>query len=264
MAAKSLEGKVIVVTGAGRGIGRDIALLCAAEGAKVVVNDPGVAADGSGSNATPAEEVVQEITKRGGSAVANFESVAEAIPASKIVQTAIDKFGRLDGVVNNAGIRSLVDITADLDAWHAAWAREMQVNFQAAADIAKAALLHFRQHGGGHIVTMASRAGQRGYMGDALPYGATKAALINLSKSIARSFGHEGVVSIAVAPGWVRTEMAEEYVATHGLKAAVADIPIGRMAEPAEVGELIAFALRPSQSSLNGTTLDVNGGSYIR
>jgi len=102
--AKSLDGKSIIVTGAGRGIGREIALLCAAEGAKVVVNDPGVAADGSGSSAAPAEEVVDEIKKRGGIAVANFESVAEAVPASRIVKMAIDHFGRLDGVVNNAGI----------------------------------------------------------------------------------------------------------------------------------------------------------------
>ncbi|MFN5713305.1 MAG: SDR family NAD(P)-dependent oxidoreductase, partial [Bradyrhizobium sp.] len=101
--AKSLQDKVIIVTGAGRGIGREIALLCAAEGAKVVVNDPGGAADGGGSSAAPAEEVVEEIKKRGGTAVANFESVAEAIPASRIVKTATDHFGRLDGVVNNAG-----------------------------------------------------------------------------------------------------------------------------------------------------------------
>jgi NAD(P)-dependent dehydrogenase (short-subunit alcohol dehydrogenase family) len=87
--AKSLQDKVVIVTGAGRGIGREIALLCAAEGAKVVVNDPGGAADGSGTSATPAEEVVEEIKKRGGTAVANFETVAEAIPASKIVKMAI-------------------------------------------------------------------------------------------------------------------------------------------------------------------------------
>src|ERR1700744_6215523 len=102
--AKSLQDKVIIVTGAGRGIGREIALLCAAEGAKVVVNDPGSAADGSGTSAAPAEEVVEEIRKRGGTAVANFETVAEAIPASKIVKSAVDHFGKLDGVVNNAGI----------------------------------------------------------------------------------------------------------------------------------------------------------------
>src|SRR6202171_534393 len=97
---KSLEGKSIIVTGAGRGIGKEIALLCAAEGAKVVVNDPGVAADGSGSSASPAQEVVDEIKKRGGTAVANFETVAEAIPASKIVKMAIDSFGKLGGGVN--------------------------------------------------------------------------------------------------------------------------------------------------------------------
>src|SRR5258706_999095 len=101
---ESLEGKSVIVPGAGRGMGGEIALLCAAEGGKVVVNDPGVAADGSGSSASPAEEVVAEIKKRGGTAVANFETVAEAIPASKIVRSAIDSFGKLDGVVNNAGI----------------------------------------------------------------------------------------------------------------------------------------------------------------
>src|SRR5258707_14300560 len=95
---KSLEGKSIIVTGAGRGIGREIALLCAAEGGKVVVNDPGVAADGSGSSASPAEEVVAEIKKRGGTAVANFGTVAEAIPAGQNVRSAIHTFGRLDGV----------------------------------------------------------------------------------------------------------------------------------------------------------------------
>src|SRR6188768_1839270 len=102
--AKSLQDKVIIVTGAGRGIGKEIALLCASEGAKVVVNDPGGAADGSGTSAAPAEEVVEEIRKAGGTAVANFDTVAEALAAVNIVKTATDTYGRLDGVVNNAGI----------------------------------------------------------------------------------------------------------------------------------------------------------------
>src|SRR5260370_13348217 len=92
---KSLQDKVVIVTGAGRGIGREIALLCAAEGAKVVVNDPGGAADGSGSSAAPAEEVVEEIKQRGGTAEANFRTLAESIPARRIVKSAADTYGKL-------------------------------------------------------------------------------------------------------------------------------------------------------------------------
>src|SRR5262245_39027741 len=98
---KALDGKVIVVTGAGRGIGREIALLAASEGARVVVNDLGGGADGSGASAEPAQEVVEAIRQRGGQAVANLESVAEPASAANIIKTALDAFGRLDGVVNN-------------------------------------------------------------------------------------------------------------------------------------------------------------------
>ncbi|WP_037462592.1 SDR family NAD(P)-dependent oxidoreductase, partial [Sinorhizobium fredii] len=166
--------------------------------------------------------------------------------------------------VNNAGIRTEISIDAEPNAWREAWQKEFQVNFFAAADLCKEALKHFKAHGGGRIVNMASRAGQRGYAADAMPYGATKAALINLTKSIARSFGADGVVALVIAPGWVKTEMAEDFVEKFGKQAAVADIPIGEMAEVSEIAELVAFALRPSQPSLNGATLDVNGGSYIR
>lgn len=248
-----LEGRNILVTGGSRGIGAAIVEALARDCARPIIH--------YGRDTAKAEALLARIGGKGHVLQADFTDRAEP---TRLFAEAVKLAGRIHGLVNNAGIRTLVDISADLDSWHDVWSREIQVNLQAAADLAKAALLHFRQQGGGHIITMASRAGQRGYMGEALPYGVSKAALINLSKSIARSFGHEGVVSIAVAPGWVRTEMAEDYVATHGLKAAVADIPIGRMAEPAEVAELVAFALRPSQASLNGATLDVNGGSYIR
>lgn len=97
-----------------------------------------------------------------------------------------------------------------------------------------------------------------------MPYGATKAALINLTKSIAQSFGRGGVVAIAIAPGWVRTAMAEDYIVKHGKAAAVADISIGEMAEPASVAELVALSRRPSQTSCRGATLDVNGANYLR
>jgi NAD(P)-dependent dehydrogenase (short-subunit alcohol dehydrogenase family) len=177
---------------------------------------------------------------------------------------AISQAGSVHGLVNNAGIRTEISIEDELDAWQAAWMREFQVDLFSAADLCRSAIRHFRQIGGGRIVNIASRAGQRGYVADAMPYGAAKAALNNLTKSIARNFGKDGVIAIAIAPGWVRTSMAENYVAKHGEAAATADIPTGDLASTEEIAELVAFALLPSQRSINGATLDVNGGSYVR
>jgi NAD(P)-dependent dehydrogenase (short-subunit alcohol dehydrogenase family) len=153
MATNSLEGKSIIVTGAGRGIGREIALLCAAEGAKVVVNEPGGAADGSGSSATPAEEVVEEIKKRGGIAVANFETVAEAIPASKIVKMAVDTYGKLDGVVNNAGIlRDAIFHRMSIDAFESV----IKVHLMGSFYVSHAAARLFREQESGAFVHFTS------------------------------------------------------------------------------------------------------------
>jgi NAD(P)-dependent dehydrogenase (short-subunit alcohol dehydrogenase family) len=174
---KSLEGKSIIVTGAGRGIGREIALLCAAEGAKVVVNDPGVAADGSGSSASPAEEVVEEIKKRGGTAVANFETVAEAIPASKIVRSAIDSFGKLDGVVNNAGIlRDAIFHRMSIDAFESV----IKVHLMGSFYVSHAAARLFREQESGSFVHFTSTSGLVGNFGQA-NYSAAKLGIVGLS-----------------------------------------------------------------------------------
>ena len=162
--AKSLEGKSIIVTGAGRGIGREIALLCATEGAKVVVNDPGGAADGSGNSAAPAEEVVEEIKKRGGTAVANFETVAEAIPASRIVKAATDHFGKLDGVVNNAGIlRDMIFHKMSVEAFEAV----IKVHLMGSFYVSHAAARIFREQESGSFVHFTSTSGLIGNFGQA-------------------------------------------------------------------------------------------------
>src|SRR3954453_8008294 len=154
--AKSLQDKVIIVTGSGRGIGREIALLCAAEGAKVVVNDPGAATDGSGSNAAPAEEVAKKIKKRGGAAVANFETVPEAVPASRIVKTAIDSFGKLDGVVNNAGIlRDAIFPRMTIDPFEPA----LNVHLMGSFYVSHAAARLFREQESGSFVHFTSTSG---------------------------------------------------------------------------------------------------------
>ncbi|MGY3124739.1 NAD(P)-dependent dehydrogenase (short-subunit alcohol dehydrogenase family) [Bradyrhizobium sp. S3.14.4] len=168
---------------------REIALLCAAEGAKVVVNDPGVAADGAGSSASPAEEVVDEIKKRGGIAVPNFESVAEAVPASKIVKTATDHFGKLDGVVNNAGIlRDMIFHKMSVEAFEAV----IKVHLMGSFYVSHAAARIFREQESGSFVHFTSTSGLIGNFGQA-NYAAAKLGIIGLSKSIALDMGRFNV-----------------------------------------------------------------------
>jgi 3-oxoacyl-[acyl-carrier protein] reductase len=248
-----LTGQAILVTGATGAIGQAICRCLVADGARVVIH--------YGRNRDGAERLLADL---GGRGICLAGDLSNPKGATGLWEAAVATEGRITGLVNNAGIRSEVAVDAPLSDWQATWEREFRVNFLSAADLTRAAILHFRQHGGGRIVNMASRAGQRGYTSSAMAYGASKAALINLTKSVALSHGHEGITAVALAPGWVRTEMAEAYIAQHGEAAALAGIPIGRMASAEEVGELVAFTFRPSQSSLNGSVLDVNGGSYLR
>lgn len=248
-----LQGQTILVTGATGAIGQAICQSLAAEGARVVIH--------YGRNRDAAEALLRSI---GGKGCCLAADLSDPAAATALFDAAVRTEGRITGLVNNAGIRSEVAVTADLPDWQATWEKEFRVNFLAAVDLTRAAILHFRHHGGGRMVNMASRAGQRGYASNAMAYGASKAALINLTKSVAQSHGHENITAVALAPGWVRTDMAEAFIAQHGEAAALNGIPIGRTATPAEVGELVAFTFRPSQASLNGAVLDVNGGSYLR
>lgn len=250
---RPLSGQSILVTGGSGGIGAAIVERLALEGARPIIH--------YSRDRQSADALLSRIGGKGGIVQADL---SDGQGPAQLWKQAIEIAGRIDGLVNNAGIRTEIAIDAEPEIWRSAWQREFQVNFFAAADLCRKAIAHFRKCGGGRIINMASRAGQRGYAADFMPYGATKAALINLTKSIAQSFGADGVVAVAIAPGWVQTEMAEQYIAQFGKQAAVADIPIGEMAQPSEIAELVAFALRPSQRSLNGATLDVNGGSYIR
>jgi NAD(P)-dependent dehydrogenase (short-subunit alcohol dehydrogenase family) len=247
-----LNGQTILVTGATGAIGRAICTALAADGAKVLIH--------YGRNREAAQTLLADIGGQGAILSADLSDPA----APEALWAEAEAHGPVTGLVNNAGIRSEVGVDAAMSDWQATWEREFRINFLSAADLSKCAIRHFRAQGGGRILNMASRAGQRGYSANAMAYGASKAALINLTKSIAQSFAAEGITAIALAPGWVRTEMAEAFIAQHGEAAALAGIPVGRMAAPEEIGELAAFLFRPSQVSVNGAVLDVNGGSYLR
>ena len=191
-----LAGKVVAVTGAGRGIGREIALLCAREGAAVVINDPGVAQDGEGADAGPAEQTVADIRAAGGRAHANLATVTDPAGAESIVADALTRFGRIDAVVNNAGI--LRDAI-----WHKLshedWRAVIDVHLNGAFNVAKAATPHFREQRSGSFIHFTSGAGLSGNVGQA-NYAAAKLGIVGLSQSIALDMARHGVRSNCVAP----------------------------------------------------------------
>lgn len=191
-----LAGKVAVVTGAGRGIGREIALGMAAQGAAVVVNDLGVALDGIGVDETPAQQTVNDILALGGRAVANFGSVAEWESAQSIVDSAIENFGRIDIVMNNAGIlRDTIFHKMSPSEWDAV----IKVHLYGSFNVSRAAATHFRDQGYGAFVHMVSTSGLIGSIGQA-NYAAAKLGIAGLSRSIAMDMNRFGVRSNCISP----------------------------------------------------------------
>jgi len=198
---KLLEGKVVVVTGAGGGIGRDFAHAMAAQGAKVVVNDVGASVAGEGRDAGPAQKVVDEIAAAGGSAVANTDSVAEWEAANRIVKTAVDAFGRIDCVVNNAGIlRDRFFFNMSIEEWRAV----IDVHLNGSFYVARAAATYFKSQNSGSYVNMTSTSGLVGNFGQA-NYMAAKLGIVGLSKSMALDMAKYNVRSNCISPfAWSR------------------------------------------------------------
>ncbi|TMH33197.1 MAG: SDR family NAD(P)-dependent oxidoreductase [Betaproteobacteria bacterium] len=196
-----LQGKVVLVTGAGGGIGRDFALAMAAAGAKVVVNDLGTTVKGEGASGAPAGQVAAEIRAAGGTAVANSDSVADWPSANRIVQTALDAFGRLDAVVNNAGIlRDRFFFNLSPDDWRAV----IDVHLSGSFYVARAAAPHFKAQESGAYIHMTSTSGLVGNLGQA-NYAAAKLGIVGLSKSIALDMAKYHVRSNCIAPfAWSR------------------------------------------------------------
>jgi len=198
---KLLEGKVVIVTGAGGGIGRDFALAMAAEGAKVVVNDLGSSVAGEGKDAGPAQKVVEEIKAKGGAAVASTDSVADWEAANRIVKTALDAFGRVDCVVNNAGIlRDRFFFNMSVEEWRSV----IDVHLNGSFYVARAAAPYFKSQNSGCYVNMTSTSGLIGNFGQA-NYAAAKLGIIGLSKSMALDMAKYHVRSNCIAPfAWSR------------------------------------------------------------
>jgi NAD(P)-dependent dehydrogenase (short-subunit alcohol dehydrogenase family) len=191
-----VQDRVIVVTGAGGGLGREYALTLAREGASVVVNDLGGARDGTGSGSAMADEVVKEIRDAGGRAVANYDSVAESEGAANIIKTAIDEFGKVDGVVSNAGIlRDGTFHKMEFGSWDAV----LKVHLYGGYNVIRAAWPHFRENGFGRVVVATSTSGLFGNFGQA-NYSAAKMGLVGLINTLAQEGAKYNIKANAVAP----------------------------------------------------------------
>jgi NAD(P)-dependent dehydrogenase (short-subunit alcohol dehydrogenase family) len=232
----------ILVTGASRGIGAAAHDLLKARGHTVVGHST------RGSDSLVAGDLSQPDAPR------------------RVWESALEELdGRIDVLVNNAGIyEAVADNAPDAD-WHAAWARTMAINLQAPADLCRLAVSHFLDRGGeGRIVNVASRAAFRGDSPKHWHYAASKAAIVGMTRTIARGYAAQGILAFAVAPGFTVSEMTDEYLAGRGGAAIVADIPLGRVATTDEIAEIIRWLAIDAPPSATGSVIDANGASYVR
>ena len=251
--AKRLAGKVAIVTGAGRGIGRGEALALASEGAKVVINDLGGAVDGSGAAHSPADEVVAEIKKLGGEAVANYDSVATIEGGENIVKTAIDKFGKVDILVNNAGIlrdRMLFNMTGE------DWDTVLKVHLFGHFYTIKAMSPLFRQQRYGRIINTSSVAGLNATTYGQVNYGAAKEGIVGLTRKVARDMGRYGVTCNCIRPNaGTRLTLSDEMK-----KARPEAMARFEQMRPEDIAPLVVWLASDDAANVNGRTFFVERG----
>ena len=251
--AGALENKTILITGAARGIGAATALRCHEAGARVILH-ASAESDAAGAAAASVGLAAEDFL---------YEDFSWPGAGFSLAARAVERAGRLDAVVNNAGLYAPTPLEGDAAIWEDGWARTMAVNAQAPADICRSAVAHFREAGGGGtVVNVASRAGHRGDGPDHAAYAASKGAVLAMTKSWARALAGENILFYAIAPGWVETRMAPEDIEAR--RRAVAEIPLGRTAQPQEVAAMIVFLLTGAAPSAAGATFDINGASYVR
>ncbi len=262
--ARLLEGKVAVITGSGRGIGKEEALLMAKHGAKIVVNDLGAHFDGSGAaNATPAQEVVSEIKKMGGEAVANGESVTDFKGAKRIVECALDNFGKLNIVVNNAGIlRDRMIFNMAEEDWDAVIAVHLKGSF----NMARHACEYWREEHkkgnilNGRVINTSSDAGLLGNVGQA-NYGACKAALALMAIVIDKEMAKYGVTANAIAP-LARTRLTVDATpSTAGFMGREVKAGEFDVFGPQNIAPLVAWLASDDAKDVHGETFRVGGGT---
>lgn len=247
-----LSSKTVLVTGASRGIGRAILETCHAAGANVVLH--------YGRSAGLAQEIADRLGER---CLPLQAEVARLDQMVKMWNEAVAWKGRVDVIVNNASIRIDLDLDELDDAWDAAWRSVLHVNLIGPAHLSRMAVRHFREVGGGSIINIASRPAFRGDTATCPHDGAAKGGLVSLTRQIARQYGADHVKAFVVAPGIIETDQASEFFEVSGREQWLAEIPAGRIGKPADIANVVAFLASGLADYATGTTIDVNGASYV-
>ena len=247
-------GKVALVTGASRGIGRAVAAALAEKGARVAVH--------YNRNEKAAEETLSSL--KGGPHMKVRADVAEPEAVSALVERVIETMGRIDILVNNAGIYEEHPLTSvSFQDWIDNWRRTIDTNLMGSAHAAYCVARHMMERGGGRIVNVTSRGAFRGEP-EAPAYGASKAGQNAMSQSLAQALAPHNIFVFAVAPGWVKTDMAEEALDGPEGDAIRGQSPLNRVATPEEVAQAVVFLASEGTDFMTGCILDVNGASYLR
>jgi 3-oxoacyl-[acyl-carrier protein] reductase len=249
-----MSGRAILVTGAGRGIGRAIAEAFAGQGDRVAVH--------YGNSAGPAAAVLDGLA--GSGHVALQADLADPAAVRQLVDQACAALGGLDVLVNNAGIFTPHPITeVSYEQWQAAWQATLAVNLTGAANVTWCAVQHMIGRGGGRIINVSSRGAFRGEPGQPA-YGASKAGLNAFGQSLARALAPHGIAVATVAPGYVETDMAARHLTGPSGDRIRAQSPFGRVAQPSEIAAAVLYLASPEAEWASGAILDLNGASYLR
>lgn len=248
----NLSKKNVLVTGASRGIGRAIAKQLISSGAHVALH--------YNRSSDSVHRLKHELGSHATLFQANLTNPLEVI---RLFIDVIKKCKRLDVLINNAGIAINSPLTGDDVQWVDDWSETMMVNLNATALLCKKSIQHFLEHDGGRIINISSRAAFRGDTSDYLSYAASKGGVVALTRSIARAYGKQGIRAFNVAPGFVRTDMAQDFIKQYGEDYALHDISMEKLTTPEDIAPTVVFLASGLADHANGCTIDINAGSYL-
>ena len=248
-----LDGRIVLITGAAGGIGSATARTVSRAGGTVLVHDV---------RSGPVERLAEEL---GPNAKAMVADLADPVATEHLWGDALAIHGRIDVLVNNAGIYPAAELDSPLDEWVRVWNLSLGVNLVAPAILCRAAVATFSaQPEGGIIINLASRAAFRGEDPAYWHYAAAKAGIVAMTRTIARQNGRQGVTAFAIAPGYVDTSFNQRFADEVGVEVAARDTGLGQVAQPQDVANVIVFLASGLARHATGTTIDVNGASYVR